>query len=81
MTVETIVESEHRPISGPVALFRNKVRMPVSITLTERHHRIVRDGMKRTGLSRSDFIGLLIEEYGELVKIPHHLAPPDTDDA
>lgn len=73
--------STTRNLSGPLALFRHKVRMPVSLTLTARHHRIVNEGMKRTGLSRADFLGLLIEEYGEHVTIPHHLAPPDTDDA
>ena len=64
-----------------MALFRQKVRVPVSITLTARHHRIVNEGVKRTGLSRADFIGLLIEVHGKRVTIPYDLAPPDTDDA
>ena len=76
-----LVELKKRSLSGPLALFRRKVRVPVSITLTARHHRVVNEGMKRTGLSRADFIGLLIEEHGEHVEIPHDLAPPDTDDA
>jgi hypothetical protein len=76
-----IVMTRTRSLSGPLALFRHRVRVPVSIALTARHHRIVNEGSKRTGLSRADFIGLLIEEHGEQVEIPHDLAPPDTNDA
>lgn len=58
---------EEEKISGPQALFRGKVRAPVSITLTPAHHAKVKKNMRRVGLSRSDFIGLLIEKYGDTV--------------
>ena len=72
--------AKSQPMSGPVALFRPKIRIPVSVTLTARHHRIVNDGVARTGLSRADFIGLLIELHGEHATIPPHLAPDDDEE-
>lgn len=56
-------------LPGQVSLFRGKVRAPVSITLTPDHHSKVRRNMRRLGLTRADFIGLLIEKYADTVKI------------
>ena len=56
--------------SGPVSLFRGKVRAPVSVTLTERHHEKVNRAMKRLGLSRSDVVGLLIEQHADGLRLP-----------
>lgn len=60
---------DDKPMSGQKSLFRGKIRQPVSITLTPDHHHIVTKGMRRTGLTRSDFIGLLIEKHGNTVNI------------
>jgi hypothetical protein len=57
------------PIPGRVALFRNKVRKPVSITLTKDHHRKTRLAERRLALTRSDVIGLLIDRYAEVVQL------------
>ncbi len=55
-------------IEGRPALFRNKVRKPVSITLTREHHEKVDKACRRTGLTRADLIGLLIERYADIVE-------------
>lgn len=55
---------------GPVSLFRGKVRKPVTLTLTKDHHRKVRMGTRRLGLTRADFIALLIEKYADIVQMP-----------
>jgi hypothetical protein len=55
-------------LPGAKSLFRRKVRQPVSITLTRRHHAKVRKAMKRLGVSRSDLIALLIEQHADTVK-------------
>jgi len=52
------------------SLFRNKVRAPVSITLTRRHHAKIRKAMKRLKLTRADVIGLLIDRYADTVTLP-----------
>ena len=54
-------------IPGPKALFRRKLRAPVTITLTPNHHILVNAAMVRLGLSRADLIGLLIEKYASAV--------------
>ena len=54
---------------GPLSLFRYKVREPVSLTLTKAHHEKVKLGMERLGITRADFIGLLIERYAEQVQL------------
>ena len=64
-------------ISGPPALFRGKVRKTASITLTPQHHTLVEEGMMRTGLTRSDFIGLLVELYAERATVPQRLLTQD----
>lgn len=56
-------------MSGPVSLFRGKIRAPVSITLTPEHHYKVDRNMRRLGLTRSDLIGLLIEKFADSVKM------------
>ena len=56
-------------LPGKASLFRNKVRAPVSITLTHEHHAKVRKNMKRLGLTRADLLGLLIEKHADTVKL------------
>lgn len=43
------------------SLFRGKLRKPVTIALTPRHHRKVEEAMAKLDLSRSDVIALLID--------------------
>jgi hypothetical protein len=56
-------------LTGKASLFRNKVRAPVSITLTKEHHAKVRRAMRRLGLTRADLIALLIERYADVVTL------------
>jgi hypothetical protein len=56
-------------LSGRASLFRNKVRAPVSVTLTEEHHAKVNKAMRRLGLSRSDLFALLVEKYADVVTV------------
>ena len=65
--VERYVKSRRGTMRGPTALFRGKVRAPVTITLTPRHHALVNAAMARLDLSRADLIGLLIEKYASTV--------------
>ena len=69
-----------RGLTGPISLFRRKVRAPVSITLTERHHQLVATNMWRLGLTRADFIGLLIDKYADVVKLPAGLPTAHDDE-
>jgi hypothetical protein len=59
--------------NGASSLFRNKIRRPVSITLTPEHHVMIRRAALRLGLTRSDCIGLLIDRFAETVTIPKPL--------
>jgi hypothetical protein len=68
-----------RALPGPDALFRNKIRRPVSITLTLRHHRKLNAAMKRLALSRSDLIGLLIDVHADSLRMPADLVVEDED--
>ncbi len=68
MDQQTVV-GKTRALPGRASLFRGKIRMPVSLTLTPDHHAKVRRNMQRLGLSRSDFIGLLIEKHADTVRI------------
>lgn len=54
-----------RRMRGPKSLFRNKVRAPVSLTLTQEHHRKANAAVKRLGLTRADVIGLLIAQHAD----------------
>jgi hypothetical protein len=56
-------------LPGKASLFRQKVRAPVSITLTRRHHQVVKRNMRRLGLSRSDFFALLVEKHADEVTL------------
>ncbi len=56
---------------GPVSLFPGKRRAPVSLTLTPEHHKKVDTNKRRLGITRADFIGLLIEKYAEVVVSTH----------
>lgn len=58
------------PLPGKASLFRNKVRAPVSITLTKSHHAKVNRAMRRLGLTRADLFGLLVEQYADTVDLP-----------
>lgn len=62
-----------RALSGPDALFRKKIRQPVSVTLTKRHHAKLRAAMERLDLSRSDVVGLLIDLHADGVRVPADL--------
>jgi antitoxin component of RelBE/YafQ-DinJ toxin-antitoxin module len=68
-----------RAMPGPDSLFRRKVRQPVSITLTRRHHQKLKAAQERLGLSRSDVLGLLVDLYADSVRIPHDLVVEDED--
>jgi hypothetical protein len=68
-----------RALTGPVSLFRKKVRQPVSITLTKRHHAKLRAAMDRLDLSRSDVIGLLIDVHADGVRVPADLLQDDDE--
>jgi hypothetical protein len=56
-------------VPGRKSLFRNKIRNPVSITLTDYHHNKVNKAKVRLGLTRADVIGLLIDRYADSVTI------------
>ncbi len=60
---ETTTEEPGR--RGWQSLFVNKVRAPVSLTLTRKHHRQIKAATKRLRITRSDAIGLLIELYAD----------------
>jgi hypothetical protein len=68
-----------RALSGPPALFRRKVRKPITLTLTRQHHARLKAAMERLGLSRSDVIGLLIELHAESVRVPADLVVDDQE--
>ena len=63
------LRKERVALPGQVSLFRGKVRAPVSLTLTPEHHLKVEKNMARLGLTRADFIGLLIEKYADTVRL------------
>lgn len=68
---------EKRKLSGRKSLFRRKVRAPVSLTLTPAHHAKVRANRDRLGgISRSDFVGLLIDQFADVVTLTR---PPAVD--
>jgi len=62
------VMAREKRLPGRASLFRRKVRAPVSITLTHEHHRLVDSAAERLGLTRSDFLGLLIHLYADSVE-------------
>lgn len=68
-----------RALPGPDSLFRNKIRRPVSVTLTRRHHDTLESAMKRLNLSRSDVIGLLIDVHADSVRVPADLVIDEND--
>ena len=55
-------------LPGKPSMFRNKVRAPVSITLTREHHAKVRKAMRRLKLTRADLLALLIDRFADTVK-------------
>lgn len=69
----------HGAMSGRASLFRGKVRAPVSLTLTPHHHDVVNRNKLRLGLTRSDFIALLIDRYADVVELDsiEHLEDAD----
>ena len=69
-----------KALTGPASLFRRKLReKPVSVTFSQRHHRLLKDAQERLGLSRSDVLGLLVECFASSVRIPHDLVVDDED--
>ena len=58
-----------RKLPGPKALFRGKVRAPVSLTLTPEHHRKVKERSEKLKITRADLIGQLIERYADVVTL------------
>ena len=50
---------------GPRSMFRDKIRKPVSLTLTAAHHAKVLRNTDRLGLTRADLIALLIDKYAD----------------
>ena len=72
-----LVEMAKRAMPGRDSLFRKKVRQPVSVTFSRRHHRLLKDAQDRLGLSRSDVVGLLVECFASSVRIPHDLMVDD----
>lgn len=67
VAVEQDETTEEPGRRGWQSLFTNKVRSPVSLTLTKKHHRQIKAAAKRVGLTRADTIGLLIELYADLL--------------
>ncbi len=57
-------------LPGKASLFRNKVRAPVSITLTKEHHAKVTQAMRRLGLTRADLLALLIDRHADTITLP-----------
>lgn len=55
---------------GRPSLFRRKQKPPLSILLNRTHAAMLKRGMRRTGLTRSDFVALLIDRHGDSVTIP-----------
>lgn len=47
-------------LSGPRARYRGKVRTPVVVTFTPEGHAALAEGTRRTGLSRADYLELLL---------------------
>ena len=66
-----------RALPGRASLFRRKVRQPISVTLTRRHHRKLREAMARLELSRSDVVGLLIDVHADSLRVPADLVDDD----
>ena len=64
-----------KPLAGRKALFRGKVRKPVSITLTKAHHEKLIRAKQRLKLTRGDVIGLLVERYADKVTLPRGSKP------
>lgn len=71
MTLENDGKKEMKPrkMSGQRSLFRGKVRRPVTLALTPDHHEKVSRNKARLGLTRADFIALLIEKYADDVQL------------
>ena len=57
-------------LTGQWSLFRHKQRRPLSLTLTPKHHRMVRAAMKRLKLTRADAVALLINQFAAVVERP-----------
>jgi len=63
-----------------MTLFPGKIReLPVTVTLTRRHHAKVRAAVARLKVTRSDFVALLIERYSDVVELPSTLPTPDDE--
>lgn len=60
-----VVAERKRP--GPVTLFPNKVRKPISFTATEEHRGKLFGNAGRLKVSTSDFLALLVDKYADVV--------------
>lgn len=58
-----------RGVTGKHARWRPKVRQPRSFVMTKTGHVMLDHHLKRTGLSRGDFIESLVREFGERIKV------------
>jgi hypothetical protein len=67
--VPSTIPTARNRMTGQPSKFRGKVRAPVSITLTPDHHRKVDRNRARLGLTRSDFLALLVERYADHVSL------------
>jgi len=61
------VEKEEPGRKGWNSLFEDKVRRPVSVTLTKGQHRAIKAAAKRLRITRNDAFGLLVELYADLL--------------
>lgn len=67
-------------MTGPASLFRRKVReKPVSATFTRRHHAKLNAAAKRLNLTRADVLGLLVDLYADVLRIPADLVTDDDE--
>jgi hypothetical protein len=57
------------PRKGPHAVFRGKVRAPVSILLTPQGHELLAATVRQSGMSRSDVVEYLLRRYGAEVPV------------
>lgn len=49
-------------LTGPPARYRGKVRRPIVVTFTPEGHAALAEGVRRTGLSRADYLELLLRK-------------------
>lgn len=61
MTTKKLPPSPNRsPIHGPKNVYRGKLKMAIAITLTPDGLRLLLAGAKATGMSRGDFVEMIL---------------------